>query len=123
MKASFAVIPQNLFLDQKEKLCRAQKMPFKQSSQKCLLNANSSIALFISFFADPQVRKLTIDALIFVAKRLEHRQFIFITPQDLSSVTPDPMLRILKLKAPQRTQLAGGPSQQTLDFSQFFFLV
>ena len=68
-------------------------------------------------FLDPEVRKLTIKSLIHVAKRMKHRQFIFITPQDLSSITPDNELKILKLNPPDRHKNAGGPSQQTLDFA------
>ena len=69
-------------------------------------------------FLDTEARKLTIKALIHVAKRMEHRQFIFITPQDLSSIQPDPKLKILKLNPPQRYNSAGGLSQQTLPFSR-----
>lgn len=69
-------------------------------------------------FLDPQARKLTIQTLIHVAKKMEHRQFIFITPQDLSSVTPDNKVKVFKLKNPNRSQIAGGATQQTLDFSQ-----
>ena len=70
-------------------------------------------------FLDTQVRRLTIQILVHIAKtKLVHRQFIFITPQDLSSVTPDDKLKIFKLKPPERTLVAGGPTQQTLDFSQ-----
>jgi chromosome segregation ATPase len=69
-------------------------------------------------FLDAQARKLAISILIHVAKKMEHRQFIFITPQDLSSLTPDPKLKIHKLSPPTRYQTAGAPSQQTLDFSQ-----
>lgn len=68
-------------------------------------------------FLDTEARKLTIKLLIHIAKRMEHRQFIFITPQDLTGVTPDPKLKILKLNPPQRNDNAGGPSQQTLDFA------
>ena len=51
-----------------------------------------------------------------VAKDLNHRQFIFITPQDLSNLKTDPMLKIFKMKAPTRSNAAvGGPTQQTLD--------
>jgi structural maintenance of chromosomes protein 6 len=67
-------------------------------------------------FLDTEARKLTIKALIVVAKRMKHRQFIFITPQDLSSIQPDDQLKILKLTAPQRHGNAGGLSQQVLDF-------
>lgn len=67
-------------------------------------------------FLDAQVRKLTIEALIHVAKKMNHRQFIFITPQDLSSLTPDPQLKILRLTPPTRHTTAGGVSQTTLPF-------
>lgn len=69
-------------------------------------------------FLDTQARKLAIKTLIFIGRQMKHRQFIFITPQDLSSVAPDDMIKIFKLKPPERNQLAGGPSQQTLSFSR-----
>jgi hypothetical protein len=49
---------------------------------------------------------------------MAHRQFIFITPQDVSNVESGPTLKILKMKPPERRQVAGGQTQQTLDFSQ-----
>ena len=69
-------------------------------------------------FLDPVTRKLTIEALIEMAKSMGHRQFIFITPQDISNVKTDPQLKILKLHPPARNNFAGLHSQQTLDFSQ-----
>jgi structural maintenance of chromosomes protein 6 len=70
-------------------------------------------------FLDGATRKLTIQMLIHLAKtKMEHRQFIFITPQDLSGITPDPQLKILKLKPPTRRAEGGGAQQQTLDFTQ-----
>ena len=36
-------------------------------------------------FLDAEVRKLTIQSLIHVAKKMKHRQFIFITPQGMNS--------------------------------------
>jgi chromosome segregation ATPase len=69
-------------------------------------------------FLDPVTRKLTIDALIRMAKAMQHRQFIFITPQDVSQVEVDPMLYVLKMRPPSRNDVAGGPTQRTLDFSQ-----
>lgn len=58
--------------------------------------------------------------LIHVAKKMEHRQFIFITPQDLSSVKPDSKVKIFKLNPPKRYERAGGGSQALIDnqFSQ-----
>jgi chromosome segregation ATPase len=69
-------------------------------------------------FLDPVTRKLTIEALIKMAKAMQHRQFIFITPQDVSNVEVDPMLKVVKMKPPARNNIAGLPEQQTLDFSQ-----
>ena len=60
-------------------------------------------------FLDPISRKLALDSMIEMAKDLSHRQFIFITPQDLSNLPSDPMLKIHHMKPPLR----GG--QQTLD--------
>jgi chromosome segregation ATPase len=68
-------------------------------------------------FLDPVARKIALDTLVEIGKRMEHRQFIFITPQDLSSLQPDNKLRIKKLKAPERSNVVGGPEQQTLNFS------
>jgi chromosome segregation ATPase len=67
-------------------------------------------------FLDPVTRKLIIDTLIEVGKGMPHRQFIFITPQDVSNVETDPSLKILKMKPPERREVSGGPTQQTLDF-------
>jgi chromosome segregation ATPase len=69
-------------------------------------------------FLDAEVRKLTIKALIHVAKKMNHRQFIFITPQDISSLKNDTQLKIYRLTPPARHTTVGGPSQQTLAFSQ-----
>lgn len=69
-------------------------------------------------FLDPVARKIALETLILVGKTMEHRQFIFITPQDLSSLKTDPMLKIFTMKPPSRGSTVGGPSQQTLDFTQ-----
>jgi len=67
-------------------------------------------------FLDPVSRKIALKTMVKIAKEMEHRQFIFITPQDLSSLTEDKMLKIIKLKAPVRSQVAGGPKQSILEF-------
>ena len=54
--------------------------------------------------------------LVKVAMEMEHRQFIFITPQDVSSLETSPQLRIFKLKPPARSAAVGGAQQQTLNF-------
>ena len=67
-------------------------------------------------FLDPVARKLALETLIQISKEMEHRQFIFITPQDLSNIPTDPKLRIFHLKPPVRSSMVGGPQQQTLNF-------
>uniref|UniRef100_A0A7S4NJE4 Rad50/SbcC-type AAA domain-containing protein n=1 Tax=Odontella aurita TaxID=265563 RepID=A0A7S4NJE4_9STRA len=64
-------------------------------------------------FLDPVARKIALDNMVTAAKSLEHRQFIFITPQDLSNLKTDPMLKIIRMKPPARQSSA---SQQTLPF-------
>jgi chromosome segregation ATPase len=68
-------------------------------------------------FLDPVTRKLIIDTLISVGKAMSHRQFIFITPQDVSNVDSSPMLKVLQMKPPERREVAGAPVQQTIEFS------
>jgi chromosome segregation ATPase len=67
-------------------------------------------------FLDPISRKIALETMIELAKELENRQFIFITPQDLSNIKTDPKLKIFHMKPPTRSALVGGASQQTLDF-------
>jgi chromosome segregation ATPase len=69
-------------------------------------------------FLDPVARKIALDTLVEMAKDMGHRQFIFITPQDLSALKTDPRLKIHHMKPPARDGRVGGPSQQTLDFTQ-----
>lgn len=68
-------------------------------------------------FLDPVTRKKVIDQLVHVGTQMGHRQFIFITPQDVSNLISSPTLKILQMKPPQRLTVAGGLEQQTLDFS------
>ena len=70
-------------------------------------------------FLDPVTRKLTIEALIRMAKQMKNRQFIFITPQDVSNVEAEPgVVKIHKMTPPARREVAGAAVQQTLEFSQ-----
>ena len=57
-------------------------------------------------------RKVAMLTLLDMAKTLSHRQFIFITPQDLSAVHPSDTVKIIKLQPVARL----GPGQQTLQF-------
>ena len=65
-------------------------------------------------FLDPIARKIALQTMIKVAKSFEHRQFIFITPQDVSNITTDSKLKIFQMEPPKRNQLVGGIVQQTL---------
>jgi len=68
-------------------------------------------------FLDPVTRKKVIDTLVEVGQNMRHRQFIFITPQDVSNLESSSNLKILQMKPPERRTLLGGQEQQTLDFS------
>lgn len=67
-------------------------------------------------FLDAQTRKLVMHQMIYIAKKLENRQFIFITPQDLSNLKADEKFRIYKLSPPVRHNRVDGLTQQTLNF-------
>jgi len=60
-------------------------------------------------FLDAVARKIALDTLVTTAQAMNHRQFIFITPQDLSQLVPSNTLKIIKMKPPVR----GG--QTTID--------
>jgi len=68
-------------------------------------------------FLDAKARRLVLQMLIELAKtKMSHRQFIFITPQDLNGINQDEKLKIHSLKPPERRNgVVGGPTQQTLD--------
>ena len=66
-------------------------------------------------FLDPVARKIAMKNLVKVAQEMEHRQFIFITPQDVSDQATGPKLRVIKMKPPVRKSTVGGPQQQTID--------
>jgi chromosome segregation ATPase len=53
-------------------------------------------------FMDVVSRKVALDQLIQEGLANKDRQFVFITPQDLSSVTPSPEVKIIKLQNPGR---------------------
>mmetsp|Transcript_1024 Transcript_1024/g.884 ORF Transcript_1024/g.884 Transcript_1024/m.884 type:complete len:149 (-) Transcript_1024:66-512(-) len=66
-------------------------------------------------FLDPVSRKIALETLVEIAKKMDHRQFIFITPQDLSSIVPGEKVKIFKMTPPARGNKVGGLSQQVLD--------
>ena len=59
-------------------------------------------------FMDQVSRKVEMQELVDMAREMPNRQFVFITPQDLSSLPVSDHLRVFKLNAPIR-------GQQTLD--------
>lgn len=65
-------------------------------------------------FLDPVARKIALKTMIEVATSFENRQFIFITPQDLSNIKTTPKLRMFHLEPPKRNARVGGPVQTTL---------
>ncbi len=67
-------------------------------------------------FLDNVARKLTLDQLQRYAFRPDQqfRQFIIITPHDLSDVKTNPNVRIHRMTDPDRRQSATGLQQQTL---------
>jgi len=66
-------------------------------------------------FLDPIARRLALKTMIEVATSFDNRQFIFITPQDLSDIKTHSKLMIQVLIAPERISVLGGAVQQTLD--------
>mmetsp|Transcript_6022 Transcript_6022/g.10765 ORF Transcript_6022/g.10765 Transcript_6022/m.10765 type:complete len:183 (-) Transcript_6022:85-633(-) len=64
-------------------------------------------------FLDPVARKIAMGDLVKVAKAMNHRQFIFITPQDVSNLQTNPKLRIFKMEPLVRSNGVGGAAQQT----------
>ena len=59
-------------------------------------------------FMDQVSRKVAVQELVDMAREMPNRQFVFITPQDLSSLPQSNHLKVFKLNAPIR-------GQQTLD--------
>lgn len=53
-------------------------------------------------FMDSISRKIALDQLVEEGLSNKHRQFVFITPQDLSSITPTPEVKVIKLQNPDR---------------------
>ncbi|XP_030832189.1 structural maintenance of chromosomes protein 6 isoform X2 [Strongylocentrotus purpuratus] len=55
-------------------------------------------------FMDMMNRKICIELLLKFAEDQPIRQFIFLTPQDMSKITPKPSVRITRLHDPERNQ-------------------
>lgn len=67
-------------------------------------------------FLDNISRRLTLDQLERYAKRADqmNRQFIVITPHDVSSIRTSAQVKIIQMPEPQRLS-AHGLQQQTID--------
>ena len=55
-------------------------------------------------FMDQVSRKVAMRELVDMAKNMQDRQFIFITPQDLSSLPASSLIKVIKMYAPKRGQ-------------------
>mmetsp|Transcript_10543 Transcript_10543/g.32464 ORF Transcript_10543/g.32464 Transcript_10543/m.32464 type:complete len:1185 (-) Transcript_10543:68-3622(-) len=55
-------------------------------------------------FMDQVSRKVAMRELVDMAKEMKDRQFIFITPQDLSSLPASSLIKVIKMRAPMRGQ-------------------
>jgi len=60
---------------------------------------------------DAESRRMVIKALIFVAKQMRQRQFIFITPQDLSGIQQDEDVTIHLLQPPRGSNNTGASQE------------
>ena len=64
---------------------------------------------FLFFLQDMLNRRISMNMLLKIAKEQVHRQFIMLTPQDMSYVSGSDRVRIFKLNDPER-------GQQTIPF-------
>jgi chromosome segregation ATPase len=65
-------------------------------------------------FMDAVNRHLSLKLLIESARLQKHRQFIFITPHDLTSVASGPDVRVHRMRDPERANVSGITAQQTI---------
>jgi chromosome segregation ATPase len=65
-------------------------------------------------FMDAVNRHLSLKLLIESARQQRHRQFIFITPHDLTSVASGPDVRVNRMRDPERADIVGIGAQQTI---------
>ena len=68
-----------------------------------------SFFCFFFFLQDMLNRRISMNMLLKIAKEQVHRQFIMLTPQDMSYVSGSDRVRIFKLNDPER-------GQQTIPF-------
>jgi len=70
-------------------------------------NLETPFRIFDEFdvFLDSVARKIALDNLVSTSLSLEHRQFIYITPQDLSGLKLHSKVKLIKMNAPQRGQM------------------
>ncbi|XP_077988309.1 structural maintenance of chromosomes protein 6-like isoform X2 [Glandiceps talaboti] len=68
-------------------------------------------------FMDMVNRRISVDMMLKVAKEQKMRQFIFLTPQDMSKITANPLVRISRMHDPDRDQdvLPYGDGQDDED--------
>ncbi|ETL86507.1 hypothetical protein L917_14062 [Phytophthora nicotianae] len=59
-------------------------------------------------FMDSQNHSMTVELLVEAAKKNCNKQFIFVTPNDLSMLRPDPVVKIQKLAPPRYRAASAG---------------
>ncbi|ETO69789.1 hypothetical protein F444_13679 [Phytophthora nicotianae P1976] len=66
-------------------------------------------------FMDSQNRSMTVELLVEAAKKNCNKQFIFVTPNDLSMLRPDPVVKIQKLAPPRYRAASAGAHDVDMD--------
>ncbi|ETL34618.1 hypothetical protein PPTG_03583 [Phytophthora nicotianae INRA-310] len=64
---------------------------------------------------DSQNRSMTVELLVEAAKKNCNKQFIFVTPNDLSMLRPDPVVKIQKLAPPRYRAASAGAHDVDMD--------
>ncbi|ETI41125.1 hypothetical protein F443_13618 [Phytophthora nicotianae P1569] len=64
---------------------------------------------------DSQNRSMTVELLVEAAKKNYNKQFIFVTPNDLSMLRPDPVVKIQKLAPPRYRAASAGAHDVDMD--------
>ncbi|CAN9510891.1 unnamed protein product [Ophioblennius macclurei] len=63
-------------------------------------------------YMDMVNRRISMDMMLKVAAGQRYRQFVFLTPQNMSSLPESPLIRILRLKDPDRSQNTQRPGEE-----------
>ncbi|ETK81192.1 hypothetical protein L915_13288 [Phytophthora nicotianae] len=77
--------------------------------------AERSVRSEFDVFMDSQNRSMTVELLVEAAKKNCNKQFIFVTPNDLSMLRPDPVVKIQKLAPPRYRAASAGAHDVDMD--------